>query len=221
MYHICFVYSFYSFQHSQLRPTSKDSQFYGHLLTLHMDSVASSWLSLWHVLEVSVFLGHTAFFGVWPPRPNIRLGKSREWPQGSPVSKIPRFLVPPGAQYSSGTPHGKSEAVKSGEHGGQLTETRRKGRKRCPWKRSCSQARLSRDVRVWVAGPSSWNDCWLSVPAHFEFRACKRRLSTAMYRRLMTVTISPATFKSERWLQARVMRTRGLQINARLAHLTR
>ena len=78
IYHICFVYSFYSFQHSQLRPTSKDSQFHGDLLTLPMDSVASSWLSLWHVLEVSVFLGHTALLGVWPPRPNIRLGKSRE-----------------------------------------------------------------------------------------------------------------------------------------------
>ena len=98
---------------------------------------------------------------------------------------------------------------------------RRKGRKRRPLKRSCSQARLSRDVRVWVAGPSSWNDCWLSVPAHFEFRARKKRLSAAMYRRVMTVTVSPATFKSERWLQARLMRTRGLKINARLAHLTR
>ena len=97
MYHICFVYSFYSFQHSQLRPTSKDSQFHGDLLTLPMDSVASSWLSLWHVLEVPVFLGHTAMLGVWLPRPNIRLGKSREWPQGSPVSKFPRFLVAPGA----------------------------------------------------------------------------------------------------------------------------
>ena len=98
---------------------------------------------------------------------------------------------------------------------------RRKGRKSRPLKRSSSQARLSRDVRVWVAGPSSWNDCWLSVPAHFEFRARKKHLSTAMYRRVITVTVSPATFKSERWLQARVMRTRGLKINARLAHLTR
>ena len=78
MYHICFVYSFYSFQHGQLRPTSKDGQFHGDLLTLPMDSVASSWLSLWHVLEVSVFLGHTALLGVWPSRPNIRLGTSRE-----------------------------------------------------------------------------------------------------------------------------------------------
>ena len=121
MYHICFVYSFYSFQHSQLRPTSKDSQFHGDLLT-PMDSVASSWLSLSHVLELSVFLGHTALLGVWPPRP---LGKSREWPQGSPVSKLPRFLVPSGAQYSSGTPQEKSGAVKSGEHGGQLTEAQR------------------------------------------------------------------------------------------------
>ena len=43
----------------------------------------------------------------------------------------------------------------------------------------------------------------------------------AMYRRVMTVTVSPATFKSERWLQARLMRTRSLKINARLAHLTR
>ena len=58
---------------------------------------------------------------------------------------------------------------------------RRKGRKRCPWKRSCSQARLSRDVRVWVAGPCSWNDCWLSVSAHFEFRACKGRLTLARF----------------------------------------
>ena len=95
--YICFVYSFYRFQHSQLRPISKDSQFHGDLLTLPMDSVASSWLSLWHVLEVSVFLGHTALLCVWPPRPNIRLGKSRKWPQGSPVSKFPMFLVPPGA----------------------------------------------------------------------------------------------------------------------------
>ena len=38
---------------------------------------------------------------------------------------------------------------------------------------------------------------------------------------VMTVTVSPATFKSERWLQARLMRTRGLKIYARLAHLTR
>ena len=98
---------------------------------------------------------------------------------------------------------------------------RRKGRKRRPLKRSCSQARLSRDVRMRVAGPSSWNDCWLSVPAHFEFRARKKRLSTTMYRRVLTVTVSPATFKSERWLQARLMRNRGLKINARLAHLTR
>ena len=71
MYHICFAYSFYSFQHSQLRPTSKDSQFHGDLLTPPMVSVASSWLPLWHVLEVSVFLGHTALLGVWPPRPYI------------------------------------------------------------------------------------------------------------------------------------------------------
>ena len=42
-----------------------------------------------------------------------------------------------------------------------------------------------------------------------------------MCRRFMTVTVSPATFKSERWLQAHLKRTRGLQINARLAHLTR
>ena len=80
---------------------------------------------------------------------------------------------------------------------------RRKGRKRCRGlKRSCSQVRLSRDVRVWVAGPSSWSDCCLSVPAHYEFRTHKNRLSPAMYRRVMTVTVSPASFKSERWLQA-------------------
>ena len=42
-----------------------------------------------------------------------------------------------------------------------------------------------------------------------------------MYRRVMTVTVSPATFESERWLQARLMRTRGLKINAHLSHLTR
>ena len=90
-----------------------------------MDSAASSWLSLWHVLEVSVFFGHTALLGVWPSRPNIRLGKSREQPQGSPISKFSRFLVPPGAQYSSGTLQEKSGAVKSGEHGGQLTEAQR------------------------------------------------------------------------------------------------
>ena len=125
VYHICFLYSFYSFQHSQLRPASKDSQFHGDLLTLPMDSAASSCLSLWHVLEVSVFLGHTALLGVWPPRPTLRLGKSRELPQGWPVSKFPRLLVPPGAQYSSGTPQEKSGAVKSGEHGGQLTEAQR------------------------------------------------------------------------------------------------
>ena len=103
-------------------------------------------------------------------RPNIWPGKSRELPQGSPVSKFPR--VPPGAQYSSGTPQEKSRWVKSGEHGGQLTEAH--GEIRRPMKWSCSQVRLSRDVRVWVAGPSSWNDCWLSVSAHFEFGACNQ-----------------------------------------------
>ena len=132
MYHICFVYSFYSFQHSQLRPTSKDSQFHGNLLTLPMDSVASSWISLWHVLEVSVFLGHTALLGVWPPRPNIRLGKSREWPQGSPVSKFPRFLVAPGAQYSSGTPQKKNPEWWNPANMVASTR-RRKGRKDAPW----------------------------------------------------------------------------------------
>ena len=95
---------------------------------------------------------------------------------------------------------------------GQLTEAQ--GKIRRPLKRSCSQARLSRDVRVWVAGLSSWNLCWLSVSAQVEFRARKKRLSTAMYRRVMTVTVSPATFKSERWLQARLMRTIGLKINS-------
>ena len=38
---------------------------------------------------------------------------------------FPRFLVPPGAQYSSGTPQEKSGAEKSGEHVGQLTEAQR------------------------------------------------------------------------------------------------
>ena len=217
MYHICFVYSFYSFQLSQLRPTSKDSQFHGDLLTLPMYSVASSWLSLWHVLEVSVFLGHTALLGVWPPRPNIRLGKSREWPQGSPVSSSQGFWCSLVLQV----PHKKNQE-RWNPANMVASSQRRKGRKRQdPLKRSCSQARLLRDVRVWVAGPSSWNDCWLSAPAHFEFRARKKRLSTAMYRRVMTVTVSPATFKSERWLQARLRRTRGLKNNARLAHLTR
>ena len=42
-----------------------------------------------------------------------------------------------------------------------------------------------------------------------------------MCRRVMTVTVSPATFKTEGWLQERLMHTRGLKINARLAHLTR
>ena len=65
MYHICFVYSFYSFQHSQLRPTSKDSQFHGDLLTLPMDSVASSWLSLWHATSHS----HTT----WAPSHFLRI----------------------------------------------------------------------------------------------------------------------------------------------------
>ena len=120
MYHICLDYSFYSFRHSQLRPTTKDSQFYGDLLTL--PSVERSWLSLWHVLEVSVFLGYTALFGVWPPQPYIWLGKSRELPQGSPVSKSPKFLVPPGAQYSSGTSQEKSRRMKSGENGGRHSE---------------------------------------------------------------------------------------------------
>ena len=172
MYHICFVYSFYSFQHSQLRPTSKDSQFNGDLLTLPTDSVASSWLSLWHVLEVSVFLGHTALFGFWPPRPNIRLDKSREWPQGSPDSKFPRFLVHNNLQV----PH-KKNPERWNPANMVASSRRRKGRKRRPLKRSCSQARLSQDVRVWVAGSSSWNDCWLSVPAHFEFRARTKRLA--------------------------------------------
>ena len=221
MYHICFVYCFYSFQHSQLRPTSKDSQF-------HMEIY---WHYLWTLSRV-----HGSHYGTYSKclyflaTPHCsasgllgqtlhRLGKSREWPQESPVSKCPMFLVPPCAQYSSGTPQEKSWAVKFGEHGGQLTEAQRE--KRRPLIRSCSQARLSRDVRVWVAVPFSWNDCWLSVPAHFELRARKKRLSTARYRRVMTVTVSPATFKSERWLQARLKRTRVLKINARLAHLTR
>ena len=146
MYHICLVHSFYSSLHSQLRPTSKDSQFHGDLLTPPMDSVARSWLSPWHVLEVPVFLGQAALLGVWPPWPNIWLGKSRELPQGSSVSKFPKFLVPPGAQYSSGTPQEKIQRVKSSEHGGQLTEAH--GGITRPLKRSCSQARFSRDVRV-------------------------------------------------------------------------
>ena len=33
--------------------------------------------------------------------------------------------MPPGAQYSSGTLQEKSGTVKSGEHGGQLTEAQR------------------------------------------------------------------------------------------------
>ena len=153
---------------------------------------------------MSVFLGHTALLGVWPPRPNIRLGKSREWPQGSPVSKFPSFLVPLGAQYSSGTPRGKYGAVKTGEHGGQLTEAQRE-KKDAHWNGPAARPGY-RGMFVWVAGPSSRNDCWLSVPAHFEFGARKKRLSTAMHRRGMTVTVSPATFKSERWRQARLTR---------------
>ena len=160
--YICLVHSFCSFLHRQLRPASKDSLFHGDLLTLPIDSVARPWLSLWHVLEVSVFIGHTALLGVWPLRPNIWLGKSRELPQGPPVSKFPRFLVPPGAQYSSGTPQEKS---RGGEirrtwwlaHWGAWGDER-------PLQRG-SQASLLRDVRVWAAGPSSWNDCWLSVSA--------------------------------------------------------
>ena len=46
MYYICFVHRFYSFLHNQLRPTSKDSQFHGYLLTLPIESVARSWLPL-------------------------------------------------------------------------------------------------------------------------------------------------------------------------------
>ena len=61
----------------------------------------------------------------------------------------------------------------------------------------------------------------LSVSAHFEFRVRKKHLSTAIYRRVITVTVSPATFKSKRWCQAQLMLTRCLKIDVRFAHLTR
>ena len=157
-------------------------------------------LTLWHVLEVSVFLGHTTLLGIWPPRPDIWLGESRKLPQGSPVSELPRFSGAPWCTILFRYPTRKLQGgggVKSGEHGGQLTDTRGEMRRPSKWS--------WREPGQVIAGCSCVNRWSIFLNrllvecagAIGFFRVCKKPLNTARYRRVMTVTVSPAEFSKK------------------------